>query len=119
MWLETRIRYFSHLYFQSQLFRSQEPKKGAEMQLSTLRQTLINFVRSPNASWGEPTDGWGNPTDISTGTVARVPVGQADRNTARLNSGAYTREQYTDFNRQLGQVERSGNGTAYFQGDPD
>jgi len=89
------------------------------MKLNLLLQTLINFVGNPNESWGEPNDGYGNPTDINVGKPARVNTEQADRNTARLNSGTYTKEQYDDFYRQLGAVERSGSGTAYFSGDPD
>ena len=89
------------------------------MKLNLLLQTLINFVGKPNESWGEPTDGNGKPADINTGQQARVTVEQADRNTARLNSGTYTKEQYDDFDHQLGQVERDGRGTAYFSGDPN
>ena len=89
------------------------------MKLELLRRTLINFVGKPNESWGEPTDGHGNPSDINTGKQARVNVEQSDRNTARINSGTYTKEQYDDFYRQLDGVERHGRGTAYFSGDPD
>lgn len=41
-----------------------------------------------------------------------------DKNSARVVSGAYTREQYADFQRQLAEVEEGGP-TAYFAGDPD
>jgi len=88
------------------------------MELTTLRQTLINFAGDPSKSWGQASDGWGNPTDINSGREARVSVEQADRNTARLNSGTYTQAQYDDFDRQLGQVERGELGTAVFSGDP-
>ncbi len=87
--------------------------------LSLVLRTLINFAENPNESWGEPNDGDGNPTDINVGKQARVKVEQADRNTVRLHSGTYTKEQYDDFHRQLNAVERGGDGTAYFSGDPD
>lgn len=89
------------------------------MKLNLLLQTLTNFAGNPNESWGEPNDGYGNPTDINFGKQARVNIEQADRNTARLYSGTYTKEQYDDFRRQLGTVERDGCGTAYFSGDTD
>jgi len=89
------------------------------MKLNLLLQTLINFAGNPNESWGEPNDGHSNPTDINVGKPARVNTEQADRNTARLNSGTYTKEQYDDFYRKLGAVDRGEHGTAYFSGEPD
>jgi len=88
------------------------------MLLTTLRQTLINFAGNPDESWGTPTSGE-SPTSASAGGVARVPIEQADRNTARLSSGAYTPGQYAAFDHQLGQLEQSGSGTARFPGNPD
>lgn len=90
-----------------------------EMQLVTLRQTLVNFANDPDASWGKATDGWGKSASVLTGKPARVPVEQGDRNTARLISGTYTKEQYDDFTRQCAQIERQGSGVACFSGDPN
>jgi len=87
--------------------------------LETLQKTLLSFANNPSQTWGVPTDGSGAPTGISTGIEARVTVQQADRNTARLNSGTYTQEQYDNFNLQLAQVERTGSRAARFPGDPD
>ncbi|MBI2797806.1 hypothetical protein HYX70_00720 [Candidatus Saccharibacteria bacterium] len=89
------------------------------MQLDTLLKTLLNFVADPEKAWGEGSDGWSKPTNIKLGKPGRVQVEQADRNTARLLSGAYTPEQHAEFERQLGVVERTGAGTAYFPGNPD
>jgi hypothetical protein len=87
--------------------------------INVLKKTLLDFATNPDKSWGDATDGWGNPGGIDDTRVVRVSAEQGDRNTARMNSGTYTSEQYADFDYQLGIVERTGSGTAYFPGDPD
>ena len=82
------------------------------MRLETLKWAMLDFAQDPCKSWGSLSDG----EQFLDGQQASVTVEQSDRNTARLDSGTYDREQFDSFNQMLAEVEHAGYGTARFYG---